>query len=442
MGFTPNILRLDACLCAAGTQLQSTDLVAADALLAVQTAPGNLHALKHAAHHLRQLLREQNHLIKQSLAFEALARYLGHPDWNTARKLLLARESSQKPTAIGGSAWLYVFEIFDKSSGVADIVSGLNLVGKRLRDVARLRLISCPDSPPEGVHVLNQWRSPGSASLSIADALNDSRRCWLGSAISQGLPAFGLVQGLCMLRHFIYVELKEPVAGMRRSYRTISGELERVFRCQLRMPALDSLGAFGNMQVLPEGFLQWAHAASAVPDNSWLTTQAVPCATVFDFEWTSATPRLVRYGVGLPGTSATSETNANVQQWVQTLTAKGVTLSQGGLASVSHADFAPLLAGSWLAEGKLANPSTGVPVASRAGDLTFLDLWATCEPKGRPPFFLVSAMSGSGKSFLANELIVDALSNHRNVRSWTAVKAMPSSQTFSTRKYLWRADSS
>lgn len=409
MEFSPNVLRLDACLCAADVHLQPAELGALEAVLAKQTAPGHLQALKQAAHQLRHFLREHSHLIKQSLAFEALARYLGHSDWNTARQLAPTDACTPKNPSFASEGF-YAFEIFDKGRGVADIVAGLESLARRLPEVARLRLLS---GPRGNEHTLDHWRSQDKAGQPLAGALNDSRRQWLGSAIRQARPSFGVTQGLRLVRHFVLVELTARAAGKRWTYETLGDELETLFRCRLRVPGAETFGVFGNLQAFPEGFVQWTTNASADARNGWLTSQAAPCVTVFDFEWPAAGACLARYGVGL---SERDAPGADLDKWFRDVHASGVTLSRNGSTRLGAKDYAALLASSWLAEGGLAHPTGGIPVVSRAGCVGFLDLWANCAQEQRPPFFLVSAVSGSGKSFLANELIVDALSQHRGVR--------------------------
>ncbi|KWU26448.1 glyoxalase superfamily protein [Burkholderia cenocepacia] len=409
MDFSPNVLRLDTCLCAADVHLQPAELGALEAVLAKQTAAGHLQALKQAAHQLRHFLREHRHLIKQSLAFEMLARYLGHPDWNTARQLAPTDACALKNASFAREGF-YAFEIFDKGRGVANIVAGLESLARRLPEVARLRLLS---DPRGNEHILDHWRSQDKARQPLAGALNDSRRHWLRSAIRQARPLSGATLGLRVLRHFVLVELTVPAAGKRWTYETLGDELQTLFQCRLRVPGAETLGVFGNLQAFPEGFVQWTAIEPAAVSNDWLTRQAAPCVTVFDFEGSTTGARLVRYGVGLSEHDAPA---GDLEKWLGDVHASGVRLSQDPPTRLGVKDYAGLLASSWLAEGALAHPTGGIPVVSRAGCIGFLDLWAKRAQEQRPPFFLISAVPGSGKSYLANELIVDTLSQHRSVR--------------------------
>ena len=391
MDFSAHAMRLDTYLSANNIHLDTAQLLAVDALIHSQLSALHLESLKKATHQLRGLLASMGHPIKQSFAFEALARYLGYQNWNCARSAaFLAPECPRVDTATPSCT--LCFEILEKEVGVARLAEGLTQLPSLVQGPFRLRIVSRPlrDFSP-----INVWRTQNLAKQPVLQWIADSRRSWLANALRQNHPLFGLAKGVCGVRHFFVLELPthtipvtaEALGKLRDSIATTLG-------CRLAQAESRVLRGLSSIGPLPRGFKRWGAGAQ---EQLRFAEQAT---TLFDFECSAGSLTLLQYG-------------ASIEQATSQASPGG---AEADLTLSSTTDFTATLGSCWLNEGVLPGKTQGIPLVSRTGNINVLDLWARHPEGRRASLFVISAMSGSGKSFLANDIVTDALSRRQNVR--------------------------
>lgn len=392
MVFSAHAMRLDAYLSASDISLDPLQLRAVDAGISHQLSVPRLDTLKKATHHLRSLLAELGHPVKQSFAFEALARYLGYQNWNCARSAAsFAPEYPPRNNTVAPTGWLCL-EILEKEAGVARLSRGLQQLPSLIQGNFRLRIIS---RPSRDVAPLNEWRTQNLMQHPLLQGITDSRRSWLTGAIRQSRPLFGLAQGVYAVRHFLVLELlAHACVPDAKSFGALRDSLSGALGCSLAFAEATAVGSLISIGPLPVGFKPWSGSTQGQLQFD------EPATTVFDFESAEGALTLLRYGACIEPSAHHPSPH----------------LEDRGATSLSPTDLAATLGACSLNDGVLAGQTQGIPLATRVGNLNVLDLWSRDTEGQRSSAFVLSAISGSGKSFVADDIVTDALSRRKNVR--------------------------
>jgi hypothetical protein len=427
MLFTSSILRLDTLLCANAIALPPDVRDALDLSLQHQLAKGDLASLKTAVHHLKAIAASTGATVKQSLAFEAIAAYLGARDWNTLRAhveksgLTLAARGTEVFTLFtreGCQFARFAFELISKGVGFAGLTE---LFGKH--PTLKLRLFS-RYSP--AIHpALDAWQTQVASPLSpLIHEVMSNRADFFQTRAS--LEASFRDRSARSAKHYIIAEVVAPTEseGATPLERTLTdirskvlADLERALTAKLKIESTDALAGFEAIEPLAKASLEpWAfrsqsftsEAAARIRFDTLIDLEALAPETE---DWPSERVtgrtlpkmgyRILRHGI----------VGARVEEEPSTI------LSRLKKAILPEAPSRPthpqyvLAASPWNAP-IAASGRNGMLLQQREHGLAQIVPWGESEAEN----FLILSPSGGGKTFLGKEVVLQAIAHGKRVR--------------------------
>lgn len=427
MLFTSSLLRLDTLLCANAIALPADVRASLDVSLQHMLAKGDVAALKSAAHHLKTTIASTGTPIKQSLAFEAIATYLGVRDWNTLRAhveksgLTLAVRGTEALTTFtrnGLQFTRFTFELLSKAAGF----KGLTELFQQHPNL-KLRLFTrySPTIHP----AIEAWKNQvaASPSMPLVEELMSNRGAFFQTRAN--LEASFKDRSARDARHYVIVEVPvttspdvptTPEKTLAEARSRIMGDIEKALLAKLKIESSEVVAGFDTLEPLTNASLEpWAYqstftqtAAARSRFDTLLDLEAVaPDEENWPVERHSGQPpprvgyRVVRHGiVGLP----VPETPASLLSKL-----KKVLLPDE--PKREHYPHHVLHSSPWNAP--IAGPGrSGMLLQQREHGLSQIAPWGDTQAEN---FFILSP-SGGGKTFLGKEVVLQAIAHGKRVR--------------------------
>jgi hypothetical protein len=414
MLFTPSILRLDTLLCANSIALPANVRDALDVTLKHQLANGDVAAIKGAAHQVKAAVASTGTPIKQSLAFEAIAAYLGARDWNTLRAHV---EKSRLSLAAGVPEGIVHFErsgeqfarfVFELQSKRACIGDFALLFQKR--PTLKVRLLSrySPDVHPAVEAWLYQANNPAFPTIS---ELMHHRADFLRTVSTYDASFRDRTSRAA--RHFIIIEARvtetlaaasaesEVQSVLVRERQQVRHDLQNVLQATLYVANTEGTAGFENCDTAPFGELDpWYYTSFTQTSGARSQFDAVIDLERATEKTSEAGFTLVRHGIVSPPKPPAGR----LQKIKQAL---GL-----GSSTAPAPDPRGVIQNSPWASAIAAAGNTGMLLQQREHGLARIAPWGTTKAE----HFLVLSSSGGGKTFMGREILSQALAHGKRLR--------------------------
>jgi hypothetical protein len=414
MLFTSSILRLDALLCANAIALPANVRDALDVTLKHQLANGDVAAIKGAAHQVKATVASTGTSIKQSLAFEALAAYLGARDWNTLRAHV---EKSGLSLATGLPEGIvhfqrnaeqfarFVFELQSKRGCIGDFATLF-----RKRPTLKVRLLSrySPDVHPAVEAWLYQANNPAFPTIS---ELMHHRADFLRTVSTYDASFNDRTSRAA--RHFIVIEARvtealatasnesEVQSALSRERQQVRLDLQTALQATIYVSNTEVIAGFENCDTAPFGDLEPWHYSNF--------TRVSGARSQFDavIDLEHATEKTAEAGFTLVRHGIVSPPKPPVGRFQKIRQVLGLSPS-----SPCSPDPGYVIQTSPWASAIAAAGNTGMLLQQREHGLARIAPWGITQAE----HFLVLSTSGGGKTFMGREILTQALAHGKRLR--------------------------